>query len=46
MWSTPSPALTPVFVVLAVGIAWALSWLDGPFNRVFDWLAARLSRRT
>jgi fucose 4-O-acetylase-like acetyltransferase len=45
-WSTPSPALTPVFVVLAVGIAWVLSWLDGPFNRFFDWLAARLSRRT
>jgi fucose 4-O-acetylase-like acetyltransferase len=45
-WSTPSPALTPVFVVLSVGIAWVLSWLDGPFNRFFDWLAARLSRRT
>jgi fucose 4-O-acetylase-like acetyltransferase len=44
-WSTPSPALTPVFVVLAVGIAWVLSGLDGPFNRFFDWLAARLSRR-
>jgi fucose 4-O-acetylase-like acetyltransferase len=44
-WSTPSPALTPVFVVLAVGIAWVLSVLDGPFNRFFDWLAARLSRR-
>jgi hypothetical protein len=31
---------------MAVGIAWLLSGLDGPFNRFFDWLAARLSRRT
>jgi fucose 4-O-acetylase-like acetyltransferase len=45
-WSTPTPALIPVFVILAVGIAWVLSGLDGPFNRFLDWLAARLSRRT
>jgi fucose 4-O-acetylase-like acetyltransferase len=45
-WYAPSPALTPVFVVIAVAITWTLAGLDGPFNRFFDWLAARLSRRT
>ncbi len=31
--------------IKAVAIAWGVSLLDGPFNRFFDWLAARLSRR-
>ena len=43
-WVKPSLALTPVLVILAVGIAWSLSLLDGPYNRFFDFLAARLSR--
>jgi len=42
--ASPSLALFPVLLVIAVAIAWAVSLFDGPFNRFFDWLAARLSR--
>jgi fucose 4-O-acetylase-like acetyltransferase len=40
--ASPSLALFPVLLVIAVAIAWAVSLLDGPFNRFFDWLAERL----
>ncbi|PXX05733.1 fucose 4-O-acetylase-like acetyltransferase [Mycolicibacterium moriokaense] len=43
---SPSPILFPLLAVMAVAIAWAVSLLDGPFNRFFDWLAARLSPRS
>ena len=41
---SPKPFLFPLLLVLSVAIAWVVSLLDGPFNRFFDWLAARLSR--
>ena len=41
---SPSPLLFPVLLVLSVAIAWGVSLFDGPFNRFFDWLAAKLSR--
>jgi fucose 4-O-acetylase-like acetyltransferase len=43
---SPSPLLFPLLLVMSVAIAWAVSLLDGPFNRFFDWLATRLSRLT
>lgn len=42
--ASPSRLLFPLLFVLSVAIAWAVSLLDGSFNRFFDWLAARLSR--
>jgi fucose 4-O-acetylase-like acetyltransferase len=46
-WSnSPKLWLFPLLLVLSVAIAWAVSLLDGPFNRFFEWLAARLSRIT
>ncbi len=42
--ASPTPVLFPVLLVLSVAIAWVVSLFDGPFNRFFDWCAARLSR--
>jgi len=42
--NSPKPWLFPVLLVLSVAIAWGVSLFDGPFNRFFDWLAAKLSR--
>ncbi len=42
--ASPTPVLFPVLLVLSVGIAWVVSLFDVPFNRFFDWCAARLSR--
>jgi fucose 4-O-acetylase-like acetyltransferase len=42
--NAPKPWLFPVLMIFSVVIAWAVSLFDGPFNRFFDWLAAKLSR--
>lgn len=41
---SPSLLLFPLLLLMSVAIAWVVSLCDGPFNRFFDWLAARLSR--
>ena len=41
---SPKPWLFPVLLIISVAIAWGVSLFDGPFNRVFDWLAEKLSR--
>jgi fucose 4-O-acetylase-like acetyltransferase len=43
---SPKPWLFPLLLVLSVAIAWVVSLVDGPFNRFFDWSAAKLSRLT
>ena len=41
---SPQLWLFPVLLVISVAIAWGVSLFDGPFNRFFDWMAAKLSR--